>query len=128
MTPQLSSGGLLVLFLSVVGCRGSAAEHDVFALEAEHVRSLTPTGGRVDGVGGVVREPFRVSQEWRFALQADWTTFVAEVARELGRTYRCTPEADRLTCSRSMPGDQFSLSYVRAEAGEVQARLEARPD
>jgi hypothetical protein len=126
MTAQLS--GSLLALLSVVGCRDSAAERDVFAVEAARVRSLTPTGGRVDGVGEVVREPLRVSQQWRCVLQTDWATFAAEAARSLAATYRCTLEAERLSCTRSMPGDQFSLSYTLAQARQAQARLEARPD
>jgi hypothetical protein len=82
----------------------------------------------VDAVDEVVRDPLRVSQAWRLALETDWATFAAEAARSLAATYRCTPEADSLSCARSIPGDQFSLSFTRAEAGRMQARLEARPD
>lgn len=119
---------MLMLVLGAVGCRSPATERDAFTVEAERVRSITTIGGRVDAVDEVVREPLRVSQAWRLTLQADWATFADEAARSLAATYRCTPEADRLSCARSIPGDQFSLSYTRAEEGLVKARLEARPD
>lgn len=128
MTPYVRASSIALLALGVAGCRGAAAERDAFALEAARVRSLTPTGGRVDGVGDVVREPLRVSQEWRLALEADWISFRADAASTLAGRYRCIPEADRLSCARSIPGDQFSLSYTRADEGHVNARLEARPD
>lgn len=128
MNPQLMSGSVLMLVLGAFGCRSPAAERDAFTGEAERVRSITTTGGRVDAVDEVVREPLRVSQAWRLTLQTDWATFAAEAARSLAATYRCTPEADRLSCARSLPGDLFSLSYTRAEEGRVQGRLEARPD
>lgn len=128
MNPQLRSGSVLLLVLGAVGCRRPAAERDAFTVEAERVRSITTAGGRVDAVDEVVREPLRVSQAWRVTLQADWATFATEAARSLAATYRCTPEAERLSCARSIPGDQFSLSYMRVEEGSVQARLEARPD
>lgn len=128
MNPQLRSGSVLLLMLGAVGCRRPAAERDAFTLEAERVRSITTTGSRVDAVDEVVREPLRVSQAWRLTLQTDWATFAGEAARSLAATYRCTSEAAGLSCARSIPGDQFSLSYTRAEDGRVQARLEARPD
>jgi len=55
-------------------------------------------------------------------------TFVADTASALAGTYLCTPEAERPHCSRSLPGDQFFLSYTRRESGGVLVRLEARPD
>lgn len=128
MNPQFRTSRVLMLVLGTVGCRSPAAERDAFTVEAERVRSITTTGGRVDAVGEVVREPLHVRQAWRLTLQADWATFAAEAARSLAATYRCTPDADRLSCARSIPGDQFSLSFTRAEEGRVQARLEARPD
>lgn len=128
MTPYVRASSIALLALGVAGCRGAAAELDAFALEAGRVRSLTPKGGRVDGVGDVVREPLRIGQEWRLALETDWISFSADAASRLAATYQCTPEADRLSCARSIPGDHFSLSFTRAEEGRVQARLEARPD
>lgn len=128
MTPYVRASSIALLAVGFAGCRDSAAERDAFTVEAERVRSITTTGGRLDAVGEVVREPLRVSQSWRLTLQADWATFAAEAARSLAATYRCTAEADRLSCARSIPGDQFSLSYTRAEEGHVKARLEARPD
>lgn len=128
MTSYVRASSIALLALGVTGCRGSAAERDAFALEAARVRSLTPTGGRVDGVGDVVREPLRVSQEWRLALETDWGSFSAAAASAHAGRYRCTPEADRLSCARSIPGDLFSLSYTHAVEGHVNARLEARPD
>jgi hypothetical protein len=128
MNPQLRGGSVLMLVLGAAGCRSPALERDAFTVEAERVRSITTTGGRVDAVDEVVRDPLRVSQAWRLALQTDWATFAAESARSLAATYRCTPEADGLACVRSIPGDQFSLSYTRADEERVQVRLEARPD
>jgi hypothetical protein len=128
MNPQLGSGSVLMLVLGAVGCRSPAAERDAFTVEAERVRSITTTGDRVDGVDEVVREPLRVSQAWRLTPQTDWVTFAAEATLSLAATYRCTPDADRLSCARAIPGDHFFLSYTRAEQGSVQARLEARPD
>jgi hypothetical protein len=128
MNPQLRGGSVLMLVLGAAGCRSPAVERDAFTVEAERVRSITTTGGRVDAVDEVVREPLRVSQAWRLVLETDWATFATEAARSLAATYRCTPEADRLSCARSIPGDHFSLSFTRTEMGRVQARLEARPD
>lgn len=42
--------------------------------------------------------------------------------------YRCTAEAERLSCSRWIPGDAFSLSYAPSGTGQVRVRLEARSD
>lgn len=128
MNPQFSSGNALMLFLGAVGCRGFTAEPDAFTVESERLRSATPTGARVEHVDEVVREPFRVSQEWGVAVQADWSTFAAQAVSTLSGRYRCTAEAEKLSCSRWIPGDAFSLSYAPSGAGQVRVRLEARPD
>jgi hypothetical protein len=128
MNPQFRSGSALMLLLGAVGCRGSAAEPDAFTVEAELVRSATPTGRRVGRVDEVVRESLRVSQEWGLALETDWPTFAAQAASSLSGRYRCTADAEKLSCARRVPGDAFSLSYAPSGKGQVRVRLEARPD
>lgn len=124
MNPQFSSGNALMLFLGAVGCRGFTAEPDAFTVESERLRSATPTGARVEHVDEVVREPFRVSQEWGVAVQADWSTFAAQAVSTLSGRYRCTAEAEKAVVFPLDPRRRF-LSVVRAQrrgTGACQAR------
>lgn len=123
-----TSVAALTLALSVGGCRGPASERNIFVQEAERVRvATTPARARVSGLSETVREPLRVSQEWQLGDEVDWATFAVDAARALA-TYRCAAEAEVVRCTRSLPGDHFSLEFAHDGPGRVRAKLEARPD
>lgn len=124
-----TSAAALALSVGVGGCRSAASERDVFVQEAERVRvATTPARARLSGLGETVREPLRVSQEWQLGDEVDWATFAVDAARALAATYRCAAEAEVVRCTRSLPGDHFSLEFARDGPGRVRAKLEARPD
>lgn len=122
-----TSAAALALSVGVGGCR--ASERDAFSREADRVRVATmPARARVSGLGETSRDPLRVSQEWQLGDDVDWATFVVDAAQSLAATYRCTTEAEVVRCTRSLPGDRFSLEFAHDGTGRVRARLEARPD
>lgn len=124
-----TSAAALTLALSAGGCRGPSRERDIFVQEAERVRvATTPARARVSGLGETIREPLRVSQEWQLGDEVDWATFALDAARALAATYRCAAEAEVVRCTRSLPGDHFSLELAHDGPGRVRAKLEARPD
>lgn len=122
-----TSAAVLALSVGVGGCR--ASERDAFGHEAERVRVVTtPAHARVSGLGETVREPLRVSQEWRLGDEVDWATFAVAAAEALAARYRCAAEAEVVRCTRSLPGDHFALEFAHDGPGRVRAKLEARPD
>jgi hypothetical protein len=124
-----TSAAALALSVGVGGCRGGASERDTFGHEAERVRvATTPARARVSRLGDTSREHLRVSQEWQLGDEVDWATFAAEAARALAATYRCTADTEVVYCTRSLPGDHFSLEFAHDGPGRVRGKLEARPD
>lgn len=119
----------LALSLGVGSCRRMESARDLFGEEAERVRAATtPMQAQVLGWGVTRREALRVTREWRLGEDVDWTEFAVAARLALAATYRCTSEEAMVRCTRSLPGDHFSVEFTPDGPGRVRVTLEARPD
>ncbi|HKO93244.1 MAG TPA: hypothetical protein VJU61_18945 [Polyangiaceae bacterium] len=124
---------LAVMLAGQFACRQVDLAGTEFRSESSRLQNLTsPANTELITRETPARTSMLVTQEWRIVTTLAWPEYVNLVTSTLQLSYACTAvTAERLSCSRSSPGDRMQLELSsQPDAGglSVLARFTARPD